>query len=500
MVELKNPHVHLRLRCSGQPSVATLRVACSMMGEPASADSDGAEESYKGRLKQLVATGEVPKARKGFAIYTASQPSKDLKVVARRWKALPPAEKSVYDKQSTEELRAQQRAMSEHGLTPKVNPKSARTQEAGGAACPLVPGDPILVSSSSRQRVDPSLRVETACPLPPEAQAACPPQGAQAACPLPDARGTKRPRADEGVEAVEMPVRNMRRLAQLSVHCDEDTTLKLGAFKAVCQAQVGTGAYGTCLMVTCRSGRRYVAKFMEERREAEREVQFYKYLARRGCDHHPAFLRMVSHYVGAPFSWIILPFVRGGTLSANVARYGTLAEHAWCIAEQLRYALRYLHSAQVLHLDVKPSNVMWDDEIRHTYVLDFSLSEAWPTAKTELNRHYCTAWYRAPEMWTPLPASVALLRPGLDSWSMGCTLYELGGASPLFAEVQANENGPWDLVRWRSRALEVLGGPDWQRRVPAAIREPVRRMLDPSDLVQREAVLQDPLVEQWSSE
>ena len=70
----------------------------------------------------------------------------------------------------------------------------------------------------------------------------------------------------------------------------------------------------------------------------------------------------------------------------------------------------------------------------------------------------------------------------------------------MFAEVQANENGPWDLVRWRSRALEVLGGPDWQRRVPAAIREPVRRMLDPSDLVQREAVLQDPLVEQWSSE
>ena len=88
----------------------------------------------------------------------------------------------------------------------------------------------------------------------------------------------------------------------------------------------------------------------------------------------------------------------GGTLCACLEKKD-LTEHAWYIAEQLRHALHYLHRVRVLHLDIKPANVMWGEEIRHTNVLDFSLAESWPTKKMQLNRVYCTQWYRAPELF-----------------------------------------------------------------------------------------------------
>ena len=160
---------------------------------------------------------------------------------------------------------------------------------------------------------------------------------------------------------------------------------------------------------------------------------------------------------------------------------GTLTVHARLIAEQLRDTLCYLHRAGVLHLDIKPQNVVWGEEIRHTYIIDLILAEQWPTQKTELTRQYGTQWYRAPELNTKLPASAALLRPALDCWSLGCTLYELGGASPLFASKTITHASLW------------VGKPDaWLRHVPATISHAVACLLGNID--KREVTLRVPLV------
>ena len=93
-------------------------------------------------------------------------------------------------------------------------------------------------------------------------------------------------------------------------------SLQLGCFRAVRQVRIGAGSYGSCILVEDRVGRRYAAKIMYQKREAEREVKFYELLEQCDMGWHPGILRVLYHHFGAPMSWIILPYVRGGALSA----------------------------------------------------------------------------------------------------------------------------------------------------------------------------------------
>ncbi|KAG9030336.1 Mitogen-activated protein kinase [Tulasnella sp. JGI-2019a] len=128
--------------------------------------------------------------------------------------------------------------------------------------------------------------------------------------------------------------------------------------------------------------------------------------------------------------------------------------------------LKYIHSANVLHRDLKPGNLLVnaDCELK---ICDFGLARGYtpaggqaPPSKAAGNQGFmteyvATRWYRAPEIML----SFANYTTAIDVWSVGCILAELLGGKPIFKGR--------DYVDQLNQILHYLGTPseDTLRRV-----------------------------------
>jgi len=107
--------------------------------------------------------------------------------------------------------------------------------------------------------------------------------------------------------------------------------------------------------------------------------------------------------------------------------------HKQYIMWQSLKALKYMHSAELLHRDMKPSNLLLNSDCLMK-VADFGLArslrdQSLPTeADTVLTDYVATRWYRAPEI---LLGSTRYSF-AVDMWSMGCILAEMLQGKPIF--------------------------------------------------------------------
>ncbi|KAL8279460.1 hypothetical protein RQP46_008022 [Phenoliferia psychrophenolica] len=97
--------------------------------------------------------------------------------------------------------------------------------------------------------------------------------------------------------------------------------------------------------------------------------------------------------------------------------------------------LKYIHSARVLHRDLKPGNLLVnaDCELK---ICDFGLARGFEMDPDMagsgqagfMTEYVATRWYRAPEIML----SFANYTTAIDVWSVGCVLAELLGGRPIF--------------------------------------------------------------------
>jgi len=111
-----------------------------------------------------------------------------------------------------------------------------------------------------------------------------------------------------------------------------------------------------------------------------------------------------------------------------------------------------MHSAKVIHRDMKPSNLLLNSECL-VKVADFGLARSVDFKDKEQGRHpvltdyVATRWYRAPEI---LLGSTTYTK-GVDMWSIGCILGELLGGKPMFPGTST--------MNQLDRIIEVTGRP-----------------------------------------
>ena len=119
------------------------------------------------------------------------------------------------------------------------------------------------------------------------------------------------------------------------------------------------------------------------------------------------------------------------------------------IALQLKAAVRGLHSLQILHLDLKTSNVLWCVVRRELKLADFGMSEYIPGYGPSIRfPMYVTASYRAPELWHAAQRDLSKwLGPAVDLWSFGCVLYEVAVGKILMRPLRNNLCGCENTIK-----------------------------------------------------
>jgi beta-lactam-binding protein with PASTA domain len=124
--------------------------------------------------------------------------------------------------------------------------------------------------------------------------------------------------------------------------------------------------------------------------------------------------------------YIAMEYCEGRTLKEIVARTALDPERAIAIAKQILVAARFAHRRNVIHRDLKPQNVILDDE-DNVKVTDFGIARAGASDITEVGAIMGTAQYLSPEQAQGRPVTEAS-----DLYSIGVVVFEmLTGRAPF---------------------------------------------------------------------
>ncbi|MFC1230703.1 MULTISPECIES: serine/threonine-protein kinase [Streptomyces] len=147
---------------------------------------------------------------------------------------------------------------------------------------------------------------------------------------------------------------------------------------------------------------------------------------------HPHLVRAYETF-DSPVPLVVLETLTGETLSHLVHRLRRRlsAADVALLGVQLCSALHYLHGQGLLHLDLKPSNVVVDRG--HAKVLDLSIARPPGPAPAGVGTFRCLA----PEQARGGPLSAAA-----DVWGIGITLYEVAAGDAPFGRGDSREVPP----------------------------------------------------------
>jgi eukaryotic-like serine/threonine-protein kinase len=146
---------------------------------------------------------------------------------------------------------------------------------------------------------------------------------------------------------------------------------------------------------------------------------------------HPVLVRGFGAVLAGPRPHVVLEHLEGPRLSTLIRKQGPLEpEQLFPLALQLCSALHYLAAEGLVHLDVKPTNIIMGAPAR---LIDLSIVRS--VAELErVNYRIGTDAYMAPEQCDPRgrgPATAAA-----DVWGMGATLYHAAAGRRPFSPGQ----------------------------------------------------------------
>ena len=142
-------------------------------------------------------------------------------------------------------------------------------------------------------------------------------------------------------------------------------------------------------------------------------------------------------YNGVPFE--VLPYYKNGSLQGKKF---TLDELKKIIIPCINEALNLLHKNDIIHKDLKPSNIMLLDDNKSVAIIDFGISSVVEEGNTVLvTKTGMTPEYSAPETFRNLFLEES------DYYSFGITLYELFCGYTPYKNMNAEEIAQFTAIQ-----------------------------------------------------
>jgi serine/threonine protein kinase len=175
---------------------------------------------------------------------------------------------------------------------------------------------------------------------------------------------------------------------------------------------------------------------------------------------HPNIVRAYD-LRGRPDPVLIMEALPGMTVQYWLEEHGRLTmPNLVHVGEHLASAVTYLHRQRILHLDLKPGNLLVSGGIIR--LIDFSLARAPGRGRRGMGTHI----YLAPEQ-----ALGRNLGVEADVWGMGVVLWEAAAGQPPFD--YPDDSDAYDQLTRRATSIRR------ERRLPAALADGIDACLEP---------------------
>lgn len=140
---------------------------------------------------------------------------------------------------------------------------------------------------------------------------------------------------------------------------------------------------------------------------------------------HPNIVRVHDAFSENGTVYYVMDFIEGASLEQVVSHSGGLKESVTrSYIEQTASALRYMHERNLLHLDIKPQNIMVSKRDGRIILIDFGLTKHYDTSEGKETTSTAGGYSNG---YAPIEQydnrSISHFSPETDIYSLGATLY-----------------------------------------------------------------------------
>lgn len=248
--------------------------------------------------------------------------------------------------------------------------------------------------------------------------------------------------------------------------------------------RLGGGSFGDVYLVRRKTapgqglGPLYAMKALRKR--SNQEESWLRYVRSErdvlAQSDHPFIVKLRYAFQTATKLFLVMDFCPGGDLETLLApgRGPVPEERAKLYIAEILLAIRDLHDRHIIYRDLKPDNVVLDNE-GHAQLVDFGMAKGGVSQAHQGAETFCgSVKYLAPEMLQKEGHGRAL-----DWYLMGVLLYEMvTGVTPFFS---SNRDTLFNNILYGTLKLPRTMSPDLKDLLAALLRRAPARRLGSAD-------------------
>lgn len=206
---------------------------------------------------------------------------------------------------------------------------------------------------------------------------------------------------------------------------DAEGVLKAHGYELM--AKIGQGAYGRCYRIfSPKYNQTFVCKTIAQKSSFVHELNALMQLD------HPNIIKLYDYFLRDNIFYIILEDCVNGNISEYMKKHKVTENQTvkWCY--EVIDALNFIHKQGIVHLDIKPSNLLID-KYERIKLADFGVAQP---SEIKCENYVGTKYFMAPELFSFEPYDTY----AADVWSLGVTLYYV-----IYQQLPFKNEAQWEI-------------------------------------------------------